>query len=143
MRRKFCVIIGVIVAGLLCFVGCGDKFPSSLILTEFPQYEEFNYNVSSIEVSWDLNDSTPLVFDIEDKETIDTIISMLKEIEFQKSGTEMRDGNHSSLTFVCIEGDKFTVPLSEIKYGTCEQYYKYPNSNIYEYIKQIGENWKS
>lgn len=140
MKGKFLGMAGIIAAGLLCFAGCADTLPNSLLFTEFPQYEEFDEDVSSIEVSWDLGDSTPLTFAIEDTETVGAIVSMLKEIEFQKGGSEMQDGgNHSSLTFVYAEGVKVTVPLSEIEYGNDRQYYSYPDSDLYEYIKQIGE----
>ncbi len=131
------IITGILTAGLFCLFGC-NLLPHKLSFNEFPQYKNFDENISAIEVNWDINESAPLVFMIEDSNQINEIINMYKDTVFIKSSNKKTDGgNHSYLTFIG-ENSETTIFLSKIIYGDTKQGYCYPDSKIFDLIKQIG-----
>ncbi len=124
---------------LLSLCGCIESLPSNVKFLEFPQFEQFNESISVIEVTWDVNESEPVRFSITEAEDIKNIIAMYKEATFVKVDT-LNDGNHSSIKLIDGDGNNILIPLSNIKYGNKNQYYKYPDNSIYDYIKQVGQN---
>ena len=90
-------------------------------------------------MTWDVNESEPVRFSITEAEDIKNIIAMYKEATFVKVDT-LNDGNHSSIKLIDGDGNNILIPLSNIKYGNKNQYYKYPDNSIYDYIKQVGQN---
>lgn len=115
---------------------------SEISIYEFPQYKNFGENISVIEVSWDINESKPVIFNVTDSESIKNILDMYKNTVFEKAGTEPSDGNHSTLTFIDAENKKTTLSLSQIRYGNKNCYYSYPDSSIKNYIMQLGTELK-
>ena len=126
--KKYILSIGIFIMSLLSLCGCIESLPSNVKFLEFPQFEQFNESISVIEVTWDVNESD-----------IKNIIAMYKEATFVKVDT-LNDGNHSSIKLIDGDGNNILIPLSNIKYGNKNQYYKYPDNSIYDYIKQVGQN---
>lgn len=138
MKKLILSVIAAFWLGVLCLCGCGGS-SDELGFYDFPQYKNFSGNVSYIEVSWDNNGAAAFEFTITDPEYVGGLVEMLRETSFQKVGGEPNDGGHSVITLVDMSGNKVDVPLFEIKYGEAEQYYKFPDDNVYNYIKQFAE----
>lgn len=139
MKKIIISVLGILIMSFLCLCGCEEKLPNNIKFFEFPQFNQFNEDIVAIDVAWDDNESQPIRFSINETEKINNIISMYKETTFVKVDSAS-DGNHSSITLTDKDGNSVLISLSNIKYGDKQQYYKYPDNNIYDYIKLIGQN---
>lgn len=137
MKKKLLTFIATLVACLFILCGCKKGLPNNIKFLEFPQYNEFSDDVSVIEVYFDINDYEPVRFDITDSNDIEVIIDMLKDTTFTKAES-IYDGNHSNISLIDSLGNTTKISLSQIKYGDLKEYYSYPDSSIYDYIKQVG-----
>lgn len=137
MKKKLLTFIATLVACLFILCGCEKKSLNNIKFLEFPQYKDFNGNISVIKVNFDINENKPVQFSIDDIEDINIIINMLKDTTFTKSES-IYDGNHSNISLIDSLGNTTKISLSQIKYGDLKEYYSYPDSSIYDYIKQVG-----
>lgn len=139
MKKSIIRLAGIMAAGLILLCGCGLFLPNRLKFGDFPQFKKFGENISEIRVNWDVNDSQPLVFTITDTGQINELVGLYKSTVFKKAKGPKSDGNnHSYLTFVGNDGSETDIFLHRIAYGNTNQCYSYPDSKIFDYVKQIG-----
>lgn len=137
MKKKLLTFIATLVACLFMLCSCKKELPNNIKFLEFPQYKDFNGDISVIEVNFDINNDEAVRFDITDSNDIEVIINMVKDTTFTKAES-IYDGNHSNISLIDSLGNTTKISLSQIKYGDLKEYYSYPDSSIYDYIKQVG-----
>lgn len=136
----------LLAVGLLGAIGLGAYIfgitrctPGKIGFTDFPQYRDFDADIRSIDVSWDIGRPPPVLFTISDTATVETVVrTLLRDVRFVKDGTGPYDGGHSAITLKDGNGHETVLVLGPFTYGTTKVYYLYETDGLYELIRQIG-----
>lgn len=131
-----CVFTIISVIVMLNLVACSEN-PNNKKFNSFKKYKDFSNEVVSIEVTWDLSGSL-CEFTIDNAEQIDDVIELYNQLSMENVGKEPTAGDNGYINFVYSDGRKTSASLLIIYDEETKCYYSYPDTTIYNYIKQIG-----
>ena len=105
-------------------------------ITDIDSYSNLTKNCDSIRVSYDINESTPYIFTINDKNELDDIMELILSTKLNSG--EVRDGNHTTLT-IYYESFDVTINSSFVNYKN--KVYYFENSNLYTKIQELSQKY--
>ena len=105
-------------------------------ITDIDSYSNLNNNCISIDVSYDVNENTPYLFTINDKDDLNEIMSLILNTKLIKGGN--KDGNHTTLK---IYYDSFDVTINSQFVNYNDQIYYFENYNLYLKIQELSQKY--
>lgn len=138
----FLMVLPLIV--MATFVACGStpgdsEAPAYKNFNSFSKYKNFSDGVVAVEVAWDLGGSVGK-FTIDDVDQVSKIIELYNQATMKNLGKEPPVGENGYIEFVYRNKEKISAGLFVIYESETKNYYSYPDSTIYGYIKQIGQS---
>lgn len=116
---------------LFLLTACAE---TNMKINEFPQYK--NLTKSPTKIIVDYSDDLRGTYEIEDKETIDEVVSILFETTYVKMKNEPNAGNNGRMTFVDENEEQTLISLYAISYKN--SLYHPSSNNLLIRLRQIG-----
>ncbi len=133
-RNKFIVLIIMSIFSILLF-SCSS--PKTKSLLDLKDYNNLNMKkIVRVDVEWDVNESEPIEFSINNEIDIKYIVKQLSRKDEFKTDKRNFDSGHSRLYLIDDSDNKTIVSLICV-YDRGVPYY-YTNTDLYSFIRNYG-----
>lgn len=104
-------------------------------ITDFSKFSGLKQEADKIEVTFDNNSGMPFYFTIVDSEDINEIMNIIFTATFEKMGTEVNDGSHTSIRIFQGENE-YVMHVGSNKEAS--YYYAFSTSDLQDKINELA-----